>query len=93
MKNYVLAVALEVDQGIISSHSHAVHYELLKSAEMVTGDRYQQQLIKLNQALKRKRPRWGDRTHKVIFLHNNSTFITNNNYNVKTVKIYLQNVE
>ena len=32
----------------------AVHYELLKSGETVTSDRYRQKLIKLNQELKRK---------------------------------------
>ena len=49
-----------------------VNYDLLKPGETVTGDRYRQQSIKLNQALKRKRPEWGDRTHKVILLHNNA---------------------
>ena len=36
-------------------------YKLLKPSGTVTGDRYQQQLIKLNQALKQKRPELGDR--------------------------------
>ena len=34
----------------------AVYYELLKPGETVTGDRCRQQVIKLNQALNRKRP-------------------------------------
>ena len=37
----------------------AVYYELLKPGEMVTGDRYREQLIKLNQTLKRQQPEWG----------------------------------
>ena len=36
----------------------AVYYTLLKPGETVTGDRYRQQLIKLNQALNRKRPEY-----------------------------------
>ena len=40
----------------------AVYYEVLKSGETDTGDRYHQHFIKLNQALKRKRPEWGDGT-------------------------------
>ena len=42
--------------GIWWDQKGAVYYELLKPGETVTGDRYRQQLIKLNQALKRKRP-------------------------------------
>ena len=65
----------------------AVYYELLKPGETVTGDRYRQQLIKLNQALKRKRPEWGDRTHKVILLHDNAQ-----HHVAKPVKTYLENI-
>ena len=56
----------------------AVYYEVLKPGETVTGDRYRQQLIKLNQALKRKRPKWGNRTHKVILLHDNARTMLRN---------------
>ena len=40
--------------------------ELLKRGNTISGDRYQEQLIKLNQVLKQKRLEWGERTHKVI---------------------------
>ena len=61
-----------------------MYYELLKPGEMVTSDRYRQQLIKLNEALKRKRPEWGYRTHKVILLHDNAR-----SHVAKPVKTYL----
>ena len=63
----------------------ALYYELIKPGE--TGDRYREQLIKLNQALKRKRPEWR-RTHKVILLHNNVR-----THAAKPVKIYLENIK
>ena len=66
----------------------AVYHELLKPGETVTGDRYRQQLIKFNQALKRKRPEWRDRTHKVILLHDNARL-----YVAKPVKTYLENMK
>ena len=65
----------------------AVYYELLKPGETVAGDRYRQPLIKLNQALKRKRPESGDRTHKVILLHDNARL-----HVAKPVKTYLENI-
>ena len=66
----------------------AVYYELLKPGETVTDDRHRQQLIKLNQALKRKRPEWGNRIHKVILLHDNAR-----PHVAKLVKIYLENIK
>ena len=65
-----------------------MYYELLRPGETVTGDRYRQQLIKLNQALKRKRPECGNRTHKVIFLHDNAR-----PHVIKPVKTYLANIK
>ena len=35
-----------------------IYYELLKPSKTITGDRYRLQLIRLNQALKEKRPEW-----------------------------------
>ena len=55
---------------------------------MVTDDRYRQQLIKLNQTLKRKRPEWGNRTNKVILLHHNVRL-----HVAKSVKTYLENIK
>ena len=74
--------------GIWWDQKEAVYYDLLKPSKTVTGDRYRQQLIKLNQALKRKRPEWGDRTHKVILLHNNAR-----PHAAKPVKTYLENIK
>ena len=61
---------------------------MLKPGETVTSDRYRQQLIKLNQALKRKRPEWGDKTHKVILLHDNAR-----PHVAKPDKTYLENIK
>ena len=55
---------------------------------MVTGDRYQQQLIKLNQALKREPPEWADRTQKVMLLLENAR-----PHVAKPVKTYLKNIK
>ena len=65
-----------------------MYYELLKPGETVTDNRYRQQLIKLNQALKRKRPEWGDRTHKLILLHDNAR-----PHVAKPVETYLENIK
>ena len=70
------------------NQKEAVYYELLKPGEKVTGDRYRQELIELNQALKRKRPELGDRTHKVILLHDNAR-----PHVAKPVKTYLENIK
>ena len=66
----------------------AVYYKLLKPGETVTGDRYRQQLIKLNQALTRKRPECGDRAHRVFFLHDNARL-----HVAQPVKTYLENIK
>lgn len=49
-----------------------IYYELLKPGETITGDRYRQQLVKLNRALKDKRPDYAKRHDKVIFQHDNA---------------------
>ena len=54
----------------------------------VTGDHYRQQLIKLNQALKRKRLEWGNRTHKIILLYDNAR-----PHVAKPVKTYLEHIK
>ena len=51
---------------ILWDQKRAVYYKLLKSGETVTGNRYRQKLIKLNQALKIKQPEWRDRTRKTF---------------------------
>ena len=49
-----------------------IYYELLKPGETVNTNRYQQQMIDLNQALQEKQPDYQRRQHKVIFLHDNA---------------------
>jgi len=65
----------------------AIYYELLKPGETVTGGRYRQQLIKLNRALKEKRPEWANRHNKVILLHDNAR-----PHVAKPVQNYLENI-
>ena len=64
-----------------------MYYELLRPGETVTGDRYRQ-LIKLNQTLKQKRSEWGDRTHRVILLHDNAR-----PRDAESVNTYLENIK
>ena len=49
-----------------------IYYELLKSGETVNTERYQQQMINLNQALCEKRPKYQKRQYKVILLYDNA---------------------
>jgi len=49
-----------------------VHHELLKQSQTITAEHYQQQLIRLNNALKNKRPEYAKRHDKVIFQHDNA---------------------
>jgi len=49
-----------------------IYYELLKSDETVSTERYRQQMINLNQALCEKRPKYRKRQRKVILLHDNA---------------------
>ena len=49
-----------------------VYYELLKSSETTTEDRYRTQLMRLSQALKEKRPQYQERHDKVILQHDNA---------------------
>lgn len=49
-----------------------LYYELLQPNQTITGDRYQQQLLKLSGALTEKRPEWHNRHGKVLFLHDNA---------------------
>ena len=60
---------------------NVIYYELLKPGEKVNTERYRQQMIDLNQALREKRPEYQKRQHKVILLHNNAPLHT-----VKPVK-------
>ena len=49
-----------------------IYHELLKPGEMITAVRYKQQLMKPNQALKKKWPEYAKRHDKLILLHGNA---------------------
>lgn len=49
-----------------------IYYELLQPNQTITGERYKQQLMKLSEALKLKRPQYAKRHDKVIFQHDNA---------------------
>ena len=49
-----------------------IYYELLKPGETVNTERYREQMIDLNQALREKRPEYQKRQHKVVLLHGNA---------------------
>jgi [histone H3]-lysine36 N-dimethyltransferase SETMAR len=64
-----------------------LYYELLKPGETINGDRYRQQLIKLNAAIKQKRPEYATRHESIIFHHDNAR-----PHVAVPVKNYLENV-
>jgi len=47
-------------------------YEVMKPSETITADRYRQQMIKLDRALKDKRLQYDGRHAKVILQHDNA---------------------
>ncbi|UYV78412.1 SETMAR [Cordylochernes scorpioides] len=49
-----------------------IYYELLQPNDTITGECYQQQLMRLSQALKIKRPLYAKRHDKVIYQHDNA---------------------
>ncbi len=49
-----------------------IYYELLEPKQTVTADLYSNQLMRLSQALERKRPYGGKGRRKVILLHDNA---------------------
>ena len=49
-----------------------VYYELLKSTETITGDRYRTQLMRLSRAMKDKRPQYNEKHDNVILQHDNA---------------------
>jgi len=46
-----------------------MYYELLKPSQIITAERYQQQLINLNHILNQKYPIIAQRKYKVILSH------------------------
>ncbi|GBP16996.1 Mariner Mos1 transposase [Eumeta japonica] len=65
-----------------------VYYELLKSTERITGDRYRTQLMRLSRALKDKRSQYNERHDKVILQHDNAR-----PHLGKVVKTYLETLK
>ncbi|UYV69955.1 SETMAR [Cordylochernes scorpioides] len=49
-----------------------IYYELLQPNKTITGERYQQQLMRLSRALKIRRPLYAKRHDKVIYQHDNA---------------------
>lgn len=49
-----------------------IHYELLQVGETINAERYSNQLIHLADKVKKKRPLVGQRTRKIILLHDNA---------------------
>ncbi|UYV71485.1 SETMAR [Cordylochernes scorpioides] len=49
-----------------------IYYELLQPNKTITGERYQQQLMRLSRALKIKRSLYAKRHDKVIYQHDNA---------------------
>ncbi|UYV64255.1 SETMAR [Cordylochernes scorpioides] len=49
-----------------------IYYELLQPNETITGERYQQQMMRLSRVLKIKRPLYAKRHDKVIYQHDNA---------------------
>lgn len=64
-----------------------IYYELLKPGETITGERYRQQLIKLNAEIKKKRPEWETRHESIIFQDDNAR-----PHRTEPVKNYVENV-
>jgi len=65
-----------------------VYYELLKTGDSITGDRYRLQLIRLSRALREKRPKYEQKHDKVILLHNNAR-----PHVTKVIKKYLETLK
>ena len=64
--------------GNFDVRKNVIYYELLKPGETVNTERYRQQMIDLNQALREKRPKYQKRQHTVILLHDNAPSHTAN---------------
>jgi len=58
--------------SIWSDQEGVTYYQVLKPSETITADRYEQQMIKLDRAVKDKRPQYDGRHDKVILQHDNA---------------------
>ena len=78
---------ISMDPSLCSAFG-VIYYELLKPNEMITGECYRTQLIRLNHTLKEKRSEYGDRHDKAILQHDNAR-----PHVAKPVKIYLKTLK
>ena len=65
-----------------------IYYGLLKPNEIMTGEWYRTQLMRLSRALCEKRPQYGQKYEKVILQHNNAR-----PHVAKPVKTYLETLK
>ena len=65
-----------------------IYYGLFKTNEIITGNRYRLQLLRLIQSLKEERPPYFQRHDKVILLHDNAP-----PHVAKPVKSYLETIQ
>ena len=65
-----------------------IYYELLKPNEIITGERYRTQLMRLSRSLREKRPQYEQRHEKVILQHDNAR-----PHVAKPVKTYLETLK
>ena len=70
LKNSEVAILTRGTKNV--DRKGVIYYELLKPGETVNTERYRQQMIDLNQALREKQPEYQKRQHKVILLHDNA---------------------
>jgi len=76
------------DHALYLVEKDLVYYELLKSDDSITSDRYRLQLIHLSRALREKRPEYEQRHDKIILLHDNAR-----PHVAKVVKKYLETLK
>ena len=65
-----------------------IYYELLKSNETITGERYRTQLMRLSRALREKRSQYEQRNEKMILQHDNARSNV-----ARPVRIYLETLK
>ena len=70
LKNSEVAILTRGTKNV--DQKGVIYYELLKPGETVNTERYRQQMIDLNEALREKPPEYQKRQHKVILLRDNA---------------------
>ena len=72
---------------ILWDQKGVIYYELLPSGQTITGKLYRTQLIRLNRAIKEKRPEYATRHESIIFHDDNAR-----PHRSQPVKNYVKNV-